>query len=282
MIDGTWLALRAAGLVLLFQAAGAVLYLASTPRELAGVVPVRRAAERVALLALALLVAQLALEPAHLAGDWSGLSDAALWRLTLQRVAPALALRLMGLALVALGLRAAGTHARSVALIGSLIALGSLLPGGHAAVSPDAPLLRACLALHVLIGSFWFGSLVPLSDATRLLPARELALVLSAFSRLAQWLVPLIAVSGIAMACLLLPAPGALLAPYGLLLCGKAALFALLLALAAANRSRYTPALARGEEGARAPLARSIAAEYVLLVVVLVLTALLTGFFSPQ
>jgi putative copper export protein len=282
MIDGTWLALRAAGLVLLFQAAGAVLYLATTPRELAGVVPVRHAAERVALLALPLLIAQLVLVPAHLAGEWSGVADAALWRLTLQRLAPPLALRFAGLALVALGLRAAGRRAGSLALVGALLALASLLPGGHAAVSPYAPLLRASLALHVLIGSFWFGSLVPLSDATRLLPARELALVLSAFSRLAQWLVPLIAVSGIAMACLLLPTPGSLLAPYGLLLCGKGALFALLLGLAAANRGRYTPALARGEEGARAPLGRSIACEYALLVVVLVLTVLLTGFFSPQ
>jgi len=258
-----------------------VLYLESTPRPLAGVVPVRRAAVRAALFALPLLLAQFALEPAHLAGDWSGLSDAALWRLGLTRVAPALAARLVGLALVALGLRATGTRARWLALSGGLLALASLLPGGHAAVSPYAPLLRALLALHILIGSFWFGSLVPLAGATRLLPARELALVLSAFSRWALWLVPLIAVSGVVMACLLLPTPGALLRPYGLLLAGKAGLYALLLAFAAANRWRFTPALARGEEGTRAPLTRSLAAEYALIVAVLLLTALLTGFFSP-
>jgi len=282
MIDGVWLALRAAGLVLLLQAAGAVLFLESTPRRLAGVVPVRRRAERVALAALPVLAAQLLMEPARLAGDWSGLSDQALWRLALARFGPEIDLRLAGLALVALGLRAAGPRGRWLALGGSLLALGSLVPGGHAGLSPYAPLLFVLLALHVLIGSFWFGSLVPLADATRLLPARELALVLTAFSRYALWLVPLIAASGVALACLLLPAPRALLEPYGLLLCGKSALYAILMALAALNRSRFTPALARGEEGARRPLERSISWEYGLIVLVLVLTALLTGFFSPR
>jgi putative copper export protein len=282
MIDGVWLALRAAGLVLLFQAAGAVLFLESTPLSLAGVVPVRRRAERVALCALPVLAAQLLVEPAHLAGEWSGLGDLSLWRLALVRVGPAIDARLAGLALVAFGLRAAGPRARWLALGGSLVALGSLVPGGHAALSPFAPLLFALLGLHVLVGSFWFGSLVPLADATRLLPARELSLVLAAFSRHALWLVPLIGASGVAVACLLLPAPGVLLEPYGLLLCGKAALYALLLALASLNRWRFTPALARGEEGARGPLGRSIACEYVLIALVLVLTALLTGFFSPR
>jgi putative copper export protein len=282
MIDGLWLALRAAGLVLLFQAAGAVLYLESTPRRLAGVVPVRRRAERVALCALPVLAAQLLVEPVHLAGEWSALSDQALWRLTLLRVGPGIEARLAGLALVAFGLRATGERARWLALGGSLVALGSLVPGGHAAGSSYAPLLFALLGLHVLAGSFWFGSLVPLADATRLLPARELALVLAAFSRCALWLVPLLAASGVAIACLLLPEPGALLAPYGLLLCGKAALYALLLALASLNRGRFTPALAQGDEGARRPLGRSIACEYALILLVLVLTALLTGFFSPR
>jgi putative copper export protein len=282
MIDGVWLALRAAGLVQLFQASGAVLFLESTPRALGGVVPVRRRAERVALCALPVLVAQLLVEPARLAGEWSGLSDPALWRLALSRVGPAIDVRLAGLALLAVGLRSAGPRGRWLALAGSLAALASLVPGGHASLSPYAPLLYPLLALHVLIGSFWFGSLVPLAEATRLLPARELALVLAAFSRYALWLVPLIAASGLAIACLLLPAPGALLEPYGLLLCGKALLYALLLSLAALNRWRFTPSLALGDEAARRPLERSIVTEYVLITLVLVLTAFLTGFFSPR
>src|SRR5262249_3527154 len=138
------------------------------------------------------------------------------------------------------------------------------------------------LALHVLIGSFWFGSLVPLADATRLLSARELALVLAAFSRYALWLVPLISARGVPTPLLLFPAPPALSVPDGLLLCGKALLYALLLSLAALNRWRFTPALALGDEAARRPLERSIVCEYALITLVLVLTAFLTGFFSPR
>jgi len=280
MIDGVWLALRAAGLVLLFQAAGAVLFLECCRGRLAFAATVRRRAERVALIAIPLLVAQLLVEPAHLAGELSGLSEPALWRLALHRAAPPLDARLVGFALVALGLRGA-ERGRRLALPGSLLALGSLVPGGHAALSPYAPLLYALLALHVLIGGFWFGSLAPLRQATRLLPARDLAQVLAAFSRHALWLVPLIALSGVVIAAMFLGSGRALLEPYGLLLCSKAVLFAVLLGLAALNRWRYTPALARGEEGARAPLARSIAWEYALIAAVLVVTALMTGFFSP-
>ena len=282
MTDGTWLALRVAGLVLLFQAAGAVLYFVSCGQALAQLPAVRRRTERAALLALALVAAQLLVEPAHLAGEWSGLADSALWQLTFQRAAPPLAVRGAGLALLALALRVTGRRCLWVALAGSLVALASLLPGGHAALNARAPLLLALLALHVLIGSFWFGSLAPLRAGARFLAARELALVLGAFSRYAGYLVPLTAVSGIVMACLLLPGWGALLAPYGLLLCGKAVLFAVLLALAALNRWRFTPALARGADGTRRSLSRSLAWEFALIIAVLALTGLLTGYFSPS
>ncbi|HEX4387406.1 MAG TPA: CopD family protein [Steroidobacteraceae bacterium] len=282
MTDAAWLALRVAGLVLLFQAAGAILYFVTCGQALAQQPVLRRRTERTALLALGLLAAQLAVEPAHLAGAWSGLADPALWQLTFRRAAPPLDVRGAGLALLALALRATGRRGPGFALAGSLVALASLLPGGHAGLSAHASLLYTLLALHVLIGSFWFGSLAPLREGARCLPARELALVLGAFSRYAGYLVPLTAVSGVLMAWLLLPGWRALLEPYGLLLCGKALLFAVLLALAALNRWRFTPALARGVHSARRSLARSLAWEFALIIAVLALTGLLTGFFSPS
>jgi putative copper export protein len=61
----------------------------------------------------------------------------------------------------------------------------------------------------------------------------------------------------------------------------KVLLFAALLALAALNRQRLTPALARGEAWALPVLRRSLSAEYLLLGTALIATAALTGFFSP-
>ena len=57
---------------------------------------------------------------------------------------------------------------------------------------------------------------------------------------------------------------------------------AALLGLAALNKLRLSPALARGEPGALPRFRRSVAAEYVLICAVLVVTAVLTGFFSPR
>src|SRR4029077_14399767 len=96
------------------------------------------------------------------------------------------------------------------------------------------------------------------------------------------WLVPLIPLAGLGMAAVLLPDFAALLAPYGLLLGAKLMLFAALMGLAALNKLRLSPALARGEPAALPRLRRSLAAEYVLICAVLSVTAALTGFFSPS
>jgi len=54
-----------------------------------------------------------------------------------------------------------------------------------------------------------------------------------------------------------------------------------LLGLAALNRLRIVPALARGEPAAAATLRVTLTAEYLLVMVVLAVTALMTGAFSP-
>jgi putative copper resistance protein D len=70
--------------------------------------------------------------------------------------------------------------------------------------------------------------------------------------------------------------------PYGLLLRAKLGLFALLMVLAAVNRWRLTPALAASVAPARSALRRSIVAEYLLITVVLAVTAMLTTLYSPD
>src|SRR5438067_2796901 len=283
MTELAWVALRAASLVLLFQAAGAALFSAAFGQRLAHSAPaIRRTGVRAAAGALAALGAQYLLEPVHLAGEWAGIADASLHRLVLSSsTGAALAMRAAGVAAVALGLRYDGLAARSAAAAGGLSALGSFALTGHSAVDPHRLLLAPLLLVHLMLAAFWFGSLWPLRQLCALEPRAQAARVIEAFSSGALWLVPLIPLAGAGIAAVLLPGFAALLAPYGLLLGAKLMLFAALMGLAALNRLRLTPALARGEPGALPRLRRSLAAEYVLVCAVLTVTAVLTGFFSP-
>lgn len=285
MIDGLWLALRAAAFILVLQAAGTGLFLALIARTLAPHVlrPMRAAAARVTWAALAMVLVQGLFEPAHLAGAWDGMAEPALRRLAFGSAGAAVpALRLLGLTLLALALRHEGPpRAVGLGLTGALLALGSFLVSGHVWRDPHRVLLVPVLGLHVALVAFWFGALMPLHTVARLEPSVVVARVLRHFSRYALWLVPLLGLAGVTLCCALLPDLAALRRPYGLLLCLKAVLFTALLALAALNRHTLTPALARGEARALTLLRRSLDAEYALIGAVLIATAALTGFFSP-
>jgi putative copper export protein len=95
-------------------------------------------------------------------------------------------------------------------------------------------------------------------------------------------LVPLIFVAGAAIATLLLPDVEALAHPYGELILAKTALFAVLMVLAALNRWRYGPALTSPELLAGRAFRRVIIAEFVIIVAVLSITAVMTTFYSPE
>jgi copper resistance protein D len=283
MTDLAWVALRAGSLVLLFQAAGAALFIAAFAHRLTDSAPaIRRTGVRAAAAALMVLAAQYLFEPVHLAGEWAGIADASLHRLVLSSsTGAALAVRAAGLAGVAIGLRREGLAATTTGVAGSLAALSSFALTGHTALDVHRLLLAPLLLVHLILIAFWFGSLWSLRQLCELEPREQAVRVVEAFSRGALWLVPLIPLAGAGMAALLLPDFAALLAPYGLLLITKLMLFAALMGLAALNKLRLTPALARGEPGALPRLQRSVAAEYVLICAVLAATAVLTGFFSP-
>src|SRR4029077_6891351 len=84
MTDLAWVALRAASLVLLFQAAGAALFTAAFAHRLTRSAPaIRRTGVRAAGGALTVLAVQSLFEPVHLAGEWAGIADASLHRLVL-------------------------------------------------------------------------------------------------------------------------------------------------------------------------------------------------------
>jgi putative copper export protein len=283
MTDWLWLALRAAGLVLTLQAAGGALFSAGFGRRLAAAAPAIDGVRlRVTRAALAVLALQVLVEPVHLADDWSGLGDADLLRLFLgSSTATAMGVRFVGLTCLVLALRRPALYRDALSLGGALAVVASFLLTGHTSVDPQRLVLAPLLFIHLGIVAFWFGSLWPLRQVISLEARTAAARVVAAFSVAAIWLVPVIALAGASMAVLLLPDVAALWQPYGRLLLVKVALFALLMGLAALNRLRLTPALAHGERQAPARLGTSIAVEYTLICATLVVTAVMTGSYSP-
>ena len=146
---------------------------------------------------------------------------------------------------------------------------------GHAATAPPRFLTAPAVALHAAAFVFWIGALPGLAERAgrgggTLLP------VLRRFSALAVPLVAGLAASGALLAVVQVGRPAALVTTaYGRLLTVKLALVALLLLLAALNRFRLTPAIARGARAAPGSLRRSVAAEIVLGVLIL---AVASGF----
>jgi putative copper export protein len=283
MTDLAWVVVRIVSLVLALQAAGSAL----SRLTLAPLLPVSAAAltastRRTAAAALLALAAQCLIEPAHLAGELSGMLDPALARLALSASGAEFATRLGGLICLALGARGEGAPLRSVTLAGIALTALSFLLSGHTSVHPLRALLAPLLFLHVLIVAWWFGALRPLHRATRLESQAQVAAVLGAFSRVAVWLVPAIALAGITMAAVLLPDLAALRRPYGLLLLAKAGLFAVLIGLAALNRLSLLPRIASGEGAALAALRATLSCEYLLIAAALAATAVMTGLYSPS
>jgi copper resistance protein D len=274
--------LRAIGFVLLFQAGGAALFVALfAPRLHDSTARIRRIGTLAAVLAIVVLCAHYSLEAARMSGDFGGLLDALLQGIVVRSsISAALALRVAGMGLVLVSLRA--PPGRAIGVMGALLAAVAFTLTGHTSVNAERPILAPALLAHILIGMFWFGSLVPLW----LVSAREVqataADVIETFSRTAVWLVPLVLVAGLLMTVILVPGWSTFGQPYGELLIVKLILFAGLMALAAANKRRFGPGIAQGLPSAAPRFRATVAAEAVLICVVLAVTACLTAFFSPE
>jgi putative copper export protein len=170
----------------------------------------------------------------------------------------------------------------AVAVLGAVLAACALVLTGHTSVNPRRALLAPLLCVHLLVVAFWFGALAPLWLALAHEAPADAARVLRRFSALATWLVPCIALAGLAMALVLIGELAVLRRPYGLLLLAKLGLFGVLMVLAAINRWRFRPALEAAVPPARRALQRVIVAEYLLITAVLAVTAALTTLYSPD
>jgi copper resistance protein D len=164
----------------------------------------------------------------------------------------------------------------AVALAGLVV----LLEAGHShAYAMTAPALVASQGLHLLASGAWLGALVPLLIVVRDAPLTVAGATARSFARLGSVSVAVLVATALFQGAELSGGLRGLTGTaYGGVLLTKAALFVLLIALAALNRWRLTPKLAApaGERGRQA-LAASISIETMIGVLVVLAASLLSS-----
>jgi copper transport protein len=212
-----------------------------------------------------------------LAGPLASLAEPATWRIGLaSSYGITAATAALGLALVAAGLWPQRSEAlRPIAWLGAAAALASFTLSGHVVTAGPRWLTAPVLIVHTSAAAFWAGALAPLLQAIGELD-RAAAPLVARFSRRALAAVTILIVAGAVIAVLQVDSLSALVETrYGLILIAKIGLVAGLIALAAVNKLRLTPSLARGLTGAATALRRTIAAEIALVLAILIATAAL-------
>jgi copper transport protein len=219
-------------------------------------------------------------------GPVTDLADGWAWREGLSSGAGAsVALVAVGAVLLLLAERLPVPAARAVGLLGSLVALSSVLTTGHTRTVEPTWLMGLLDLVHVSAAAVWSGGLLGLGLhllAARRRPAEAVAAasVVVRFSTVAGVLVGLLGVSGIAMAVLVLERPADLTGTgWGRALLAKLALVAVVGVLAGWNRYSLVGAVRR--RGAPAEqwrrLRSAVVDEAVVVVVALAVTGVLVG-----
>lgn len=275
--------LRGLSFIAMAQAAGTLVFLILFGPMLGpSLHAIRRIGAVAAWSALILLPLQFVLEAARMAGAMSGLWDAGLQRFALSTMAAdVLVVRIIGVTLLLVAARNWHATARWLGLPGAVLVAVSFSLIGHAAAAPARAVLMPLIGLHLAVACFWFGSLLPLILIAQRERGDVAARIVAKFSRIAAPVVPLLLVSGIAVATVLLRGRWFDVGIYGLGLLGKLISFAALLGIAVLNKWRLGPGLAQGE-AARRRFVGAVSVEVGLLASVLFGTAVLTTFASPE
>lgn len=283
LADFVVLSLRALGVVAVFHAAGIMLFLVLFGTELERGTELLRQIARVAAIAgLVITGLEYFLLPARMAGAFAGVFDASLRALLAESpIAGAYGARVAGLGLLLLSLEMRDRARIWLGLAGALVILGSFGLMGHTVIHPYRWSAAMLLVLHVGIAGFWFGALIPLYVAVGAERRVVSAAVLRHFSALASWLVAGFVVCGVVLLGLMLEGADELASGYGLMVLGKILGFALLLRVAVNNKWYWSPRIERDEPGAVEGLQRSLAVEWLLMTVVIALTAVMTSLYSP-
>jgi len=133
--------------------------------------------------------------------------------------------------------------------------------------------------LHLLVAAFWIGILTPLrrlsSQKDTLDAAAKLGERFGSFATIA---VPVLIIAGVIMTWQLIGSVSAMISTsYGLALLLKIAGVAVLLGLAAVNKLRFVPVMLSGDFTAGQRLSRSIQLEWIAVLLILFVTAILTS-----
>ena len=279
------ISLRALTFVALFMAVGTWIFVALWERDLAPeqAERIRNVARAAAVVALIVTVIHYVLSPARMAGSFGSTFDPSLEALLLQSSSgPASIARVVGLALLALSLDRATKLNTIGAGIGATLALASFAFGGHTSIHPLWFVLGPLLLVHVAAAAFWFGALWPLFAAAGEGPPQRAGLLLEQFTRLAIRIVPLVLLAGVGMSVVFVRSLAELATAYGAMLIAKTVGFSACMALAGLNKGRFAAAVAAGNERATWAFRRIVAAEWALIVVILVTTAVMTSLYAPE
>ena len=229
-------------------------------------------------IALIATLLGFSLRGANLTGDASGLMDLEMLGLLWSTpVGTAIALRLSGLGVLIVGLfMARGGIVLSA--LGGVVAVWSFGHIGHISDRGSA-VLDVALTLHLITVAIWIGILMPLQRLARETATyAEAAKVGHRFGLVASFTVPALIVAGGYMSYTLVGSiPALIQTGYGQALIIKVLLVAILLGLAAANKLRFMPRLKVGDASAAKHLTKSISIEWVVVVLVLAVTAVLTS-----
>ncbi len=279
------ISLRALTFVTLFFAVGTWIFIALWERELGSGLAerARDVARAAAVVALIVTVVHYVMQPARMAGDLGATFDPSLEALLLQSSSgTANIARVVGLAVLVLSLDRATKANTIAASIGAALAILSFAFGGHTAIHPLRLVLAPLLLVHLAVAAFWFGALWPLHTAAGEGPPERSGPLIARFSTLAMRIVPAVLVCGLLMAVVLVRSAGELLTGYGAMLIAKTTGFAVLMGLAALNKWRLQPGVAAGDRNATRAFRRSVAAEWGVIAVILVTTAVMTSLYAPE
>jgi putative copper resistance protein D len=283
MTDIVVISLRAVSFVAVLQAAGVAMFLWLFEGRLTkSVNAIRFLGIGSAVAGSVLTLAHHLVEPARMMASFSGILDGSLQSMLLTSdVGATNAVRILGLVLLVLGLLKPSRLGEAVSIIGGTLVVVSFGLMGHTAAHDQRWVLVTLLVIHLLIIAFWFGALLPLYMTAAWETVEENALIIENFTAIAAWLVPTIFVAGLVMSILLLEDVNNLWTAYGVSLLAKVAGFGVLMGLATLNKWRFGPAIVAGHVAALRNFQRSVMAEWGLIVAVLVVTAVMTGLFSP-
>lgn len=227
----------------------------------------RRWAAGAALLAIVAGLGTLTAQVGVLIGGES-LTDPEGWSIVLLSPAGA-SYGIGGVGVLLVATLALGRRWAPLAAAGGVIACASYALLGHTTSLAPRPLLAGLLLAHLVVVAYWIGSLPPLAWVSRR-DGPQAARLVEDWARVAALAVPVLVAAGLVLAWWILGDLSQLVGSwYGWALMAKVAFVAVLLGFAAWHRFRLTPALAARAPGAGARLARSVAVEAVVALLVL-------------